>query len=397
VTRILAWLAAHDRALGRWERALAVAIPVVFLGLAIVRAWPFVDDVPLDRFVGDDWWTYKTYGHTILREGLAMPSVGPYVAKVHGFLYSYFVAGVFAIFGENTAFVYILQSFMVGASVSLLYLPLRERLSHAGAIGFLVAASVLMYIDFFRSLSFLLLSESLYVFLLSVFLVAYLAAFKRGSHVTAFVAGIVLGLAVLSRTSALAAAFGVLGAGVAYVLLRRGSARPTVALALAAGFAASMGLLPLREYAATGRAEFDLITHTADWIKPPTEPLAFAEFFARRVLFTLGFTSFLTDEYRFRPHWFLIWIGFFGWAVSRFWWRRAPDFREVATVVFLALYFGPIIFFADPVNYGGRYISVGLPFALMLATAVVDDLLFPSLGRSRGDRSARVVVRPAST
>ena len=391
---------------GRVETALALAIPAVFFAIAVIKAWPFVDDVPLDGPQGDDWYFYKTVATSIVRDGLSVPTLGTYTLLPHGFLYNYFVAGVFSVFGVNAAFVYVIQAALVGASVSLLWLAARGGWSRAGGIAFLLLASVTLYVDFVQRLSFRLLSENLFLFLAAAFVLALAKADEHRSHAGALGAGALLGLAVLSRTSVLGWALGVVLGGAAVTLVRR---RPpfTMAAALAAGFVLAMCLLPLREYAAIGRANFDLITHTQDWVPAPVGLAARAEYYGSRVLFTLGATEFVNPDYRPRPHWMLIWAGAAGYLAARVWWRweRWPGAAEACVLAFIPLYLGPVLLVSGIDSYGGRMVAVAMPLAAVLIGALITEvgergraIRMPSRARSGTRGTERTgSTTPAST
>lgn len=377
--RLAVWASARESRLRRAGDLLAVLIPFVFLAVALLQAAPFVDDVPLNSTDGDDWVSYKLFAHSIFRDGLAMPVIGAYGAQsgtVHGFIYSYFVAGVFSVFGENTAWVYVAQSALLGASASLLYLAWRRVLSPLAALGLLLGAAGLVYVDIYRAIGFRLLSENLFLFLLMAAFAGLVEAHRRGSGVVALLAGIALGLAVLSRTNFLVASGALLVMSTVYAARRRVAAGVT--LALIAGFIIGMSPLPLRELAATGQPDVLLLKpNPSDLYPTPTESVpAFVEHYARRAVFTLGFTTAQEPGYRWRPHWMVLWAGFFAWAA---WRLRRPrlGLREIAVLLVILTYLGPVIAFSYPSNYGARMVTVVLPLVLSLGVMWADRWLLP--------------------
>lgn len=375
------WLEERDAALRLVAQALVFLIPLLYLAIGLLRAAPFVDDVPIDSTEGDDWVTYKTYAHSILTGGLTMPILGPYAGTVHGFLYNYFLAGLFFLFSENSSYVYVVQSFLLGASVSLFFLSVRQHLSRPGTIALLICMAVYLYLDLYRYLAFRLLSENLTIFLTAAFLLAAVRAYARPGPVRAALAGILLGTLVLGRTSLVGAGMALVLAGVAYAALSRRTLLPA-ALVLAVAFALTMGLLPLREYAATGRPELDLITSTHDWIRPPTDSVgSFVEHYVRRALFTFGFATTLSADYRPRPQWMLPWVLFAGYLLHLIRRRRTPALWEWVCLIFVVFYLGPVVLAGDPVNYGGRMLVVGMPLVLLLGVSWADE----AATRSPGD------------
>jgi len=343
-----------------------MSLPILFLLIAVVNAWPFGDDVPLDGPQGDDWYFYRKLAASIMSGGLSIPAIGSYVLVPHGFLYPYFLAGVFSTFGDRASIAYVVQASLAGVSGVLLWALVRRRSEPAAGIVFLIAIGVVLYLDFVRRLSFKLLSENLFLLLFAVFLLVLARAYDRRSHAGAVVAGVLLGLAVLSRTSITASAVGIAILACAYGPVRRDGS-VTWGLALAAGMLAAMCLLPLREYIAIGRPNFDLILNNGDWVPAPSGIAAKAEYYGRRVLFTLGATGFVMEEFRFRPHWFAIWCGVFAYLVARLRSRQWPTIAEAAVLIFLPLYLAPVILVAGIENYGGRMVAAAMPFAAILA------------------------------
>jgi hypothetical protein len=110
---------ARTRHLESVSTAIAIVLPVVFLGMGALVAFPFVDDVSVPARIPDDWHTYKQFALSVVRDGLSMPALTTsYAGLPHGFLYIYFVALVFAVAGVNSTYVYIAQSAALGLSIS---------------------------------------------------------------------------------------------------------------------------------------------------------------------------------------------------------------------------------------------------------------------------------------
>jgi hypothetical protein len=383
----------NARPVSRLEAILAIAMPLAFLAVAAMWAWPFVDDLPREGQQGDDWHFYKRLATSIVNGGLTIPAIDTYTLLPHGFLYNYFVAGVFAVFGINTSYVYVIQAALVGLAASLLWVAARRDTTAWGGAVLLLVVGGTLYLDFVTRLSFRLLSENLFLVMAAACLAALVAAERRRSLALSATAGALLGLAILSRTSALASALGLILVGAAAVGVRRGTTPAEVRLTpdatpaevplkadaplvavFVAGFAVAMCLLPLREYAAIGRPNFDLITHTQDWVQPPEGLAPKVDYYGRRLLFALGATDFVNPDYRPRPHWALIWLGVMGYLATRVWWRQWPTLLETCILVMLPLYLGPVWLFAGIDNYGGRMVAMAMPFAAVLAARFAGDV-----------------------
>src|SRR5205807_798177 len=124
---------------------------------------PFIDDVTPALARGDDWLNYKLYAESILHGGLTIPAVtGAYIAP-RGFLYNYFLAAMFYLLGENSTYIYVVQSGMLGLSVLLTYLAVRHLLSPLLGLVYLPVLAAYMYVDVFRYYAFRLLSENLLI------------------------------------------------------------------------------------------------------------------------------------------------------------------------------------------------------------------------------------------
>lgn len=372
------WSEVHAASLRHAGAILAVAIPVLFLVAALVRAAPFVDDLPLPSSEGDDWVTYKISALSIVHGGLTMPSMGIYAGTVHGFVYNYFVAAIFAVVGENTAWVYVAQGVLLGASASVIYLTWRDALSPLGGLVLLAGTAAIVYVDVFRNIGFRLLSENLFLFLLAASLYLIVEAHRRPSWRAAALGGLALGTAVLSRTNLLVASVAILAVALVNSALRRTPA--AVAAAAVAGYLVGMSALPVRELAATGIPDLQLLVPTKDDLNlPDTSSLAaFADHYVRQVLFTLGFATAIEPAYRIRPHWPFLWLGAFAYA----WWRIRGswstrrirlDLREGLVLLVLVLYLGPVLALSYPSNYGGRMLTVVLPLVLALGIIFVDE------------------------
>ena len=313
---------------------------------------------------------------------MTIPAIDTYTLLPHGFLYNYFVAGIFAVFGINTSYVYVIQAALVGVAASLLWVAARRETTAWGGTVLLLAVGGTLYLDFVTRLSFRLLSENLFLVLAAACLAVLVAAERRRSLALSATAGALLGLAILSRTSALASALGLILVGAAAGVARRLARPPKVRLKpdpplvakFAAGFALAMCLLPLREYAAIGRPNFDLITHTQDWVQPPEGLAPKVDYYGRRLLFAMGATDFVNPDYRPRPHWTLIWVGVMGYLATRLWWRRWPTLLETCILVMVPLYLGPVWLFAGIDNYGGRMVAMAMPFAAVLAARFAGDV-----------------------
>jgi hypothetical protein len=363
---------------------LALLAPLLFLGLAVVRAYPFVDDVSAANSAGDDWLTYKTLALSVIDGGLAMPGAsGSYGAIPHGFLYVYFLAFLFSLFGANSAYVYVVQSFLCGATVSVTYAAVKRKFSPAVGLIFIVALAGLMYVDVYRAIAFRLLSENLYFPLSAVALYFLLPLFEAATKrrlAFSFFAGLTLGLIVLTRPSFVLSAAAVLSVIFVHSRLRGVTLRAPLAAALGGVVGVSGNLV--RDYLAGGRATFAIVSDTRDWRRIwELPPLVFAQALASRVLFTFGIPQLMSPAYRIRPHWVVLWLAFVAYLPAKLFMRRPVQIWEAALYAYVVCYIVPVIAVADIASYGGRMVSTILPVSLVLCFRLVEEAVSPKHGR----------------
>jgi Dolichyl-phosphate-mannose-protein mannosyltransferase len=358
---------------------LAMVLPLVFLVLGAQRAYPFVDDVTLPAVHPDDWHTYKALAISVLRGGPSMPGVPfTYTGLPHGFLYVYFLALAFAAAGVNAAYVYVIQSFAVGLSVSLTYLAIRRHLTAWGGLACLLALTVLLYVDVFRHLSFKLLSENLY-FLLSPLLFIFLFRSVDGSgHEIrdSIIAGALFGLVVLTRPSFIGSVPAVIAVLCINAAVKRRSPWPVAALSVSFGVVVSA--VAVRNYAAAGHATFDLVTDTFDWLRLWNLPFReAAAALVARILFVIGFPESLAPAYHLRLHWTVLWLLWLLYPLRKLRGDHRFEVWEWLAYAYVLGYIGPVLLISGDIgSYGGRMIVVLLPLLVVAAFRLafsVDD------------------------
>jgi hypothetical protein len=87
-------------------RGICLATTILLVALLLIslyRAYPLIDNVNAATSTGDDWLLYKQYALNILHDGILMPAVAGTYYEPAGFIYNYFIASVFALFGESFA------------------------------------------------------------------------------------------------------------------------------------------------------------------------------------------------------------------------------------------------------------------------------------------------------
>jgi hypothetical protein len=361
----------------------------VLLVLAIIRAGRFENDVT-PATGPEDWETYKLYAVSILHGDVLLSIVdGPYW-RPGGFLYTYFLAGVFKVFGDNTAYAYVLQSLLLGLSISSMYLVFKPYLSAIGAVTYLVLNTLFSFFDVYIHYSFKLLSENLLIVLVPLFLLLATRAYERSSTRLVAGAGGMLGLAFLVRPNIVVVALLVSALWFAYT--RRRLVQPA---AFVVGWVSVGLLLVVRDYVVTQRVTLAVLTDTRDWLnaKNPgvdalplsefiTSPLKVLQVYTRRVLFTVGFLPAIEPDFRVRPHWLLMWAAVLGHSLNLVRLRRIPPFWEALVYAFLVGYLAPLVAVAAISNYGFRMLVPAVPVALALACHVLDSLVSGRIQRA---------------
>jgi 4-amino-4-deoxy-L-arabinose transferase-like glycosyltransferase len=230
-----------------------------------------------------------------------------------------------------------------------------------------------------------LLSENLLIALLPVMFWLVLRSRDRRSPVLGWAAGVLAGLAFLTRPNLL-----LLGPAVAVLLLAyappRAAWRVTLPVVFALAFFATAALMPLRNHVASGTTRVPALTSTNDWASgsrtvraPRLEPTlenvrTAANYYGRRILFTAGLLPAFVPEYRVRPHWLAAWGGAlaFVWIAVR---RRRLEFWQALAGCFVVAYLAPLIAVAMIHNYGFRMIVPALPAVILLAVYAGEQII----------------------
>jgi hypothetical protein len=183
---------------------------------ALSIAWAFgiadalVFAVPsLGRMVtlsgGDDWLTYESQARDIglhglwMNGGAALGSGGPFYQQP---LYSYFLAACHWLFGDGLFGVYLVQRLFAMVTVIALWRTVAWLFDESAGLAALVTAIVVVF-EKYVPWSGILLTETLFVPLVCLWVYALVRLACAPSRRQAIVAGIVGGLATLTRSSLL--------------------------------------------------------------------------------------------------------------------------------------------------------------------------------------------------
>ncbi len=96
----------------------------------------------------------------------------------------------------------------------------------------------------------------------------------------------------------------------------------------------------------------------------------------RNTMSLFGFMSFTSPEFRWRPHWTVMWILFVIYCINKIKSKVKFEMWEIISLTFIITYYAVILFVADPDNgnYGFRFyipgILIVLPFAIISASKI---------------------------
>ena len=105
------------------------------------------------------------------------------------------------------------------------------------------------------------------------------------------------------------------------------------------------------------------------------KPAIFFGHYFKKILFCLGFLQYFEPAYRWRPHWILMWIGYFAYLFIH--WKRRAGFEmwEIALNIYILSYYCLLVIAAMIGNYGFRYLIPAVPFLLPLSFKALDQMM----------------------
>jgi hypothetical protein len=327
---------------------------------------------------GDDWTNYHESALNILQEGFWIPQIkGPYT-KPTGFLYIYFLAFCYRIFGIQPSWVYLLQSALLGASVALTFFAFRRGLKPRTQELFLLFLCIFAFLDIQRYYTGRLLSENLFILEISLFFYWLFKGYldqKRWARIASL--GL-LGLIFLTRPTIIL--FIPMLAAWLFFHHHGGKKFPYREFVLGLGLLfLTANFLGLRNYLVTGTwtplPSIQRKDVGGKWTNPQTllsEPGVAAKRYLVRTLYVAGFLPLVAKQYRYRPHWMLMWSAYLSVIILRIWWRQPFPFQEVILHIYILAMLMVIIGISGIANYGFRFIiPVVLP-ALAGAIPLMD-------------------------
>jgi hypothetical protein len=185
--------------------SLGVAVLAVAGAIeAWVFAWPWSARL-LVMVGGDDPMTYEGYARDILLNGILMNGglpVGQGEPFYYQAFYPYFLAAVHAVFGEGMFGVMLIQR-LLGVALAALLMLIAARLAGERTWPAALVCATLFVWWKFQPIALDLLSEALYIPLLAAATLTAIAAAQQPTVRRATVAGVLLGAATITRSTAL--------------------------------------------------------------------------------------------------------------------------------------------------------------------------------------------------
>lgn len=350
---------------------VVVIIPLLFMLIAIVRLLPFENQLNAILNGADDWTRYARLALEIKHHGLLISNLHELYFSPNGFLYNYFVAGCFSLFGENTIPLFLVQNLMLGLSVALVYLTYKNKMNGGITYLFLLTLIGFALLDISKYYTFRLLSENLALMLLAIFFYIHIKGLTEHKIRFQFYAIILLGLACLTRPNILPFGFLFVVFMSRYFWQKN---KFKYYLLFCILFLLSCSFLGIRNYLVCG-----------SWTFLPTEGFSFFEklfnnpdltinIMLRKLAFFGGIISAMEPGDWWRAHWTLIWVGFFIYLFRKGKSKIQFEHWEYSTLLFIICYYGVLLLIAEVQSYGFRYIVPVILFVIPFCFIALDKL-----------------------
>lgn len=324
-------------------------------------------DFSIDQLIVgiDDWNRYARHAIDINENGLLISNdSGNYLIPA-GFLYNYFIALCFELFGENPAFVYCMQSALLGTTIALSYFIFRDFLKPKTGWLLLIALIVLGYLDIYLNYSFRLLSENLAIFTIMLFFLFLKKMLFFNTNRLQVLTGTLLGISQLTRPNIIL--FSIIFLCFLIVLCVKNRKNIKKYWLVLISYSIVISLLPLRNFIVTGDLFFlpadgnflDYMTR-ANSTSTGDSFFNFLKYYFDKLIFCLGYLPILEAKYQIRPHWFIMWAGF---MIKIFFLVVRPikiKWFELSLFSFVITFYLILILIAPISNYGFRFVTPAL-------------------------------------
>lgn len=336
---------------------------LIFTLAALFRI--YYNDYP-SIFIGygyDDWDRYFLNAIDIKDNGLLIKNVEENYLMPSSFLYNYFLAFCFLIFGINLSVVYFIQSAVLGFSIAVTFILFKDLMSKKISRIFLFSMIFFAFIDIFKYYTFRLLSENIALLTIPLFLffLKQTLSSNKNVHILNFITGLLLGISVLIRPNIFP--FSLVFLTLLLMFIISNKTKLLAYFYLITSYLVIMALLPLRNYFVTGEMSFLPVDGSfIDYIKRENT-LSFTEdsinyfrFYYKKIIYIFGFLHNLEPAYSYRPHWMIMWLGYFIYIFSSIKRIVKESNFEIFIHVFIFMFYLIIVLIAPITDYGFRII-----------------------------------------
>jgi len=341
----------------------------LFVGITIIRLVYFDAGNAGSYNKIDDWFRYADNAKDILKHGLLMPQQQDAYYGPGSFLYNYFVALHYFIFGISNFWIYISQSILLALSILIHHSIFEKNLKGNWKLILLISLTIIAFSEMYKNYSCRLLSENLGLFFISIFLFVIAKFFETKQNRFLFFCFILLGLGFLTRPNILP-----------FVLLFPVIIWMYKVINKKNFWVYILGIVCLLILISLIAIRNELITGVAIWM--PTEGVSDAlsqtihsekGYFLKKIAFCLGYLPALNNAYQMRPHWLMLWFGYFLFLFNLRKKRLIEIPFEMILNTLLMLFFGACIVFAILPSYGFRiFLPIFLPLTALTVKAFHD-------------------------
>lgn len=378
---------------------LAIIVILLFVTLGLARLFPYENNLQasIRDDPGDDWWTYARYALDVKHNGILLPTVSQAYPGPGSFLYIYFVALNFVIFGENLIPIFILHHLMMGLSIALIYWTFKDKLKPFTGIMLLAALGLFMFLDVYKYYAIRLLGENLMIFLVPLFLFCFVKGFEKDNIVLGLLSAFLMGAIILMRANILIFALLLIPIA-AYFYLKKGPRGILYLIIFILLMAFLPFLLALRNYIIADKWHFlptgnisslnflyysfpipeldnASLPGRLDMLKFMIQnPGIFLNYLTKKILFCFGFLPLLDADYKMRPHWMVMWFGYFTYIFLFFKRKWKLSLPEITANLYILTYLGSLVIAAQVHNYGFRMLIPATGFVLVFPFLAFDKL-----------------------
>jgi hypothetical protein len=343
---------------------------ILFLTLALFKLLPFnpaaIHNNLNDLLWGvDDWNRYARHAMDIKYVDWLIPGEHGVYNGPGGFLYNYFLAACFIVFGNSVIPVYLVQVILLSVSISLTYTAFKNLLTGLSSKIFFIALILIAWLDVYRYYTFILMSECLTLFFISVFIFNLTKYVSTGKNISLLLSSLFLGLSIATRPTLFPAGFAFILFVVWFACVHKKQGMIKIILPVAILYFC-MSLLAIRNYLVTGDWAFLPVLGVSDSMRQ-FNGLTSAVIF-QKILYFFGYLPAFDKAYNIRPHWLIMWLGYIMYLVINR--RSMPTFHsgELFIHLFIILYYISCILFVQVNSYGYRAL---LPVILLMVVFAV--------------------------